>query len=142
MKMIPQYHVLLALAASMILFIFKTSPISILLFFLAAIFIDIDHYFLYVARKKFLNPWKSYLYNRYEIAKELKKSGQKQVLVIFHTIEFFIILLILSLLFSFLWPIFFGCLFHEVTDIVYDSTRKEKKYKRALSIIYCILKRK
>ena len=140
MKMLPQYHVILATVASIILFLLKLSPIFILLFFLAAIFIDIDHYFLYVARKKSLNPWKSYHYNKYELLKELKKSGQKQVLVIFHTAEFFILLLILSFLFSFLWPVFFGCLFHEATDIIYELTKKDKKYKRAFSLFIYLLK--
>lgn len=138
--MLSHYHIILAIVISLILYILQFQPMFIILFFLAAVFIDIDHYFLYVQRKNKLNPLGAYKYNRYEIAKELKRTGQKYVLVIFHTIEFFILLLILSLIFSVLWPIFFGCLFHELTDIVYESTIKDKKYKRAFSLIYYELK--
>lgn len=138
--MLPHYHIILAIIVSLILYILKFKPIFIILFFLAAIFIDTDHYFLYVQRKKKLNPFGAYKYNRYEIAKEMKKTGQKYVLVIFHTIEFFIIFLILSFIFTVLWPVFFGCLFHELTDLIYDSTIKDKKYKRAFSLIYYELK--
>lgn len=134
--MLPQYHFLFALIASVILFLLKINPLFILLFFLAAILIDIDHYFLYIARKKSINPFKAYYYHKYELEKEIKKARQKYVLVIFHTIEFFVVLLIFSLIFHTLWPIFLGCLFHEIIDLIYDSTRKEKKYKRAFSLIY------
>jgi len=134
--MLPQYHILFALIASLILYLFNLPMSFIILFFLAAVLMDIDHYFYYVAKKKNLDLFQAYKYHKYELIKELQKTKQKYVLIILHTLEFFILLFILSLIFSTIWPVFLGCLFHELTDLIYDSTRKEKKYKRAFSLIY------
>jgi uncharacterized protein YqhQ len=122
--------------------IFGINPIFCLLFFLSAFLIDVDHYFYYVKEKNDLNLRNAYYYHKNYLVKELRRRNQKEVLMVFHTIEFFILLFVLSILFSFMLPVFLGSLFHEVTDLIYDLTLKEKKYKRAFSLIYYAIKNK
>jgi len=129
-----------SLIVAIILLLLKVNYIFIILFFLATILIDIDHYFLHIITNKNFNLSKAYKYFRYELRKKrIKKS--KTLLLIFHTIEFFIILLILSLFFSFFWPMFFGCLFHEIIDLIYEAFRKDKKYIKAPSLVLYIAKK-
>ena len=127
----PPFHIIFSLIASLILFFLNLEPLLILLFFLSAVLIDADHYFFYIIRKKDLNFMRAYKY--------FKKP--RISVYIFHTIEFFLLLLILSLFFNFFWPIFFGCLFHIILDLTYELTQKHKKYKRIYSLVLYLLKK-
>jgi len=141
--MLPKYHVILSFLASLILYQFNMNYIFLILFFLSSILIDFDHYLFYVIRKKNLSLVKAYHYCRYELEDKLKKSGKKQeLLIIFHTIESFAFLFILSLVYGLFWAVFFGSVFHMVLDIIHGSFKKSKKYKRAFSLIYHVLKYK
>ncbi len=138
--MLPKFHLIISFLASFIMLIFGINYLFCLLFFLSAFLIDFDHYLYYIIKKRDLSLINAYKYCKYILKKELEKTNQKQILMIFHTAEFFIILLILSLFLDFFLPIFLGCLFHEFTDLVYETTQKDKKYKRAFSLIYYALK--
>jgi len=142
--MLPRFHILFSTIVFIILLLFNINFLLIALFFISSIVIDVDHYFLYIARKKDLSLRKAYYYNRFELAKKLKKAKQKTVLCIFHTIESFIVLFLLALSFNLIFPIFFGALFHETTDLIADLIRKNKtynKYKRAHSLIFYVIKK-
>ncbi len=139
--MLPKYHIIFSIIAATILLLLKINYLFIILFFLAAILIDIDHYFFYIIKKKNFNLSKAYRYFRYELNKARIKKTPQTLLFIFHTIEFFLLLLILSLFLNFFWPIFFGCLFHEAIDLIYEPFKKHKKYIKAPSLLLYIFRR-
>lgn len=138
--MLPKYHIIFSIILTIILYLLNFDFLFILLFFLASILIDIDHYFFYIIKKKNFNLGKTYKYFRYELNRARIKKP-KTLLFIFHTIEFFLLLLILSLFLNFFWPIFFGCLFHDVIDIICGLFQKHKKYIKAPSLIWYITKK-
>ncbi len=133
--MLPHIHVIISLIASLILYALKINPLFILLFFLASILIDFDHYLLYVFRKKKFNLFKAYSYCRNDSEREFLKEGKKRVLFVFHNVEIFLILFILSFFISFFVPIVLGYVFHSIIDII---TEMPEKVKKDWSIIhYC-----
>jgi hypothetical protein len=125
--MLPYLHVIISLIASLILYALKINPLFILLFFLASILIDFDHYLLYVFRKKRFNPFKAYNYCRNDSEKEFLKEGKNRILFAFHNLEVFLILLILSFFISFFIPIILGYSFHSIIDIISEMPEKVKK---------------
>lgn len=137
--MLPKWHFLTALILSAILWPLFNLNVFIILF--SAVFIDFDHYLLYVYRKKDFSITRAYSFFKKlgDIFKKTGKIYREYSLCIFHTIEFFIILLILSLMNSFFQFVFLGCSFHFIIDLLSDFY--ENRYKgrfistRALSII-------
>ena len=133
----PHFHILFSILFSAILFYLNKGPWFILPFFLASVLIDVDHYLFYIFKKKNFNLVKAYRYYQ----------KPKRELFIFHTIEFFILFLLLTFLFTvfpfsfsfLLWTIFFGILFHQVLDIIHDSFEKKKEYKSKYSLIMYLL---
>jgi len=85
-----------------------------LIVFLSGFVFDIDHYFYYAVRKKDIS-----LINAYSYSLERTKSGKKErdVFHSFHTVEFWILLIILSFwihkIFLF---VFIGLIFHMFFD--------------------------
>jgi hypothetical protein len=135
--MLPYMHVILSLIVSLVLYAIKVNPFFILLFFLASVLIDFDHYILYVIRKKKFNPFRAYSYFRDDAEKELLKEGKKRVLFVFHNLEILLALLILSFFIRFFVPILLGYAFHLIIDIINEQSEKVKK---SWSIIYHISK--
>ncbi len=140
--MLPIYHIIFSIIIALIIFSINPSLLFILLFLTGAIFIDIDHYFLYIIKKKDFNFFKAYKYFRHQLRKEKLRKFEKpkKLLFIFHTIEFFIFLLILAFFLSFFWPFLLGCLFHETIDLINDSFKQNRKYIKAYSLIFYIIK--
>lgn len=127
--MLPKKHVFFGLAASLILF-----PIflwKVLLFLIATVFIDFDHYLLYAIKKRDLN-----LKNAYAFLKILDEKQKRPVfkgtytlfLCIFHTYEFLLIILILTITYNPIFPVFLGLIFHVTTDIISIKFQYNKKY--------------
>lgn len=127
--MLPIFHFIIAFIISIILLLLKWQWWQIALFILAAVFIDLDHYFLYINRKKDFNLKRAYKYF-------LGYRRKKEILLVFHTIEVFVLLIILTILsFSYFFPLLLGFIVHCLFDLLYNITVKEKRYKRALSLI-------
>lgn len=130
--MLPKYHILFGAIFSLILyFLFPISIFQGSLIFLASVFIDVDHYFWYVFKKKDWNLIKTHYF--------LKNKGRgTRKLMIFHTIEFHILFVILGLI----WPIFYyiliGMIFHSLIDIInliYEKRLKSRKFSLIESLI-------
>jgi hypothetical protein len=108
------------------------------LFILAGgVLIDIDHYFLYVFRFKKFNLFHCYTYFRDE--NNIKKHIG--CLLIFHTIEFLLILLLLSFYFEFVLIFMIGSLTHYLLDLTWYYF-VPKRLVATHSIISCIIKNK
>lgn len=119
-------HIILATIASLVLAPF-IKWFSVIVF-LSAILIDFDHYLFYLYTKKdfsLKNAYKSYIGK-----KELK-------LFIFHTIEFWTLLFLLSFITEFFLAILIGIFLHitqDLTEHIYNP--KSLKYKPYSIVIY------
>lgn len=115
--MYPKYHILIGAILSLILLVFYPSLgfFPIIAIFLSSFIFDIDHYLFYVKRKKDFNLKKSFYWH-----KKFREGNKfhKPLTHIFHTIEFHLFLLILSLFFPFVIYIFLGLLFHSLVDLL------------------------
>lgn len=123
--MLPKHHILLGLCVSLIL-LFYASPFYALLFFLASVFIDVDHYFWYVGKKKDFSLRNAYYF--------LKSKKNLRTLMLFHTIEFHILILGIGIFYSPFLFLFGGMLFHSLVD-VFDMYRHNRLKDRRFSLI-------
>ena len=104
--------------------------LSILWVFFAGFLIDVDHYIYYVLKFKDLNLKKSYKY----FADYIKKKHFKDVLFIFHTIEFFVLLIILSFYSKLMFLFLISTILHQILDL-FDFYRYNFWDARAFSLI-------
>jgi hypothetical protein len=89
---------------------------EILAFSVGSVLIDVDHYFLYVLRtRRFgIRGMFRYFHELERIVRTLPYTG----ICLFHTAEFFLLLGVLAFHFPAVRPLFAGCLFHFVIDLV------------------------
>lgn len=89
---------------------------DILSFSVGSVLIDVDHYFLYVRRtKRFgIRGMFRYFHELEQIVTTIPYTG----LCLFHTAEFFLLLGVLAFHFPTVRPLFAGCFFHFVLDLV------------------------
>jgi hypothetical protein len=139
--MFPKWHILFGFVAFFILvYFFKFSLLAGLTIFLASFLIDVDHYFYYVYIKKDRSPINSYHWfvKRIILWKALsikQRKNFKHPVMIFHGIEFWIILFLLSYLNPiFLW-ILIGIGIHILADFADMIVEKEPIYLKISSII-------
>ena len=123
--MLPRYHIIIGLIiSSSIVLLFNISLISGIIIFLSSFLIDIDHYFYYIYKKKNLSIKKSYQWfvkrtiKCKKIPKKQRKNYKSPVLI-FHGIEFWLFIFILSLFYHFFFYIFIGIIIHMFVDISY-----------------------
>jgi hypothetical protein len=96
-------------------------PGEIALFAVGGVLIDVDHYLLYMQRRKSFSVPGMFRYFR-EL-QPIQSSIPYVGLCIFHTIDFFLLLGLLSLVYPVVFPLLIGCLFHFCIDL-YDLRRK------------------
>lgn len=112
---------------------FKTT----LIFIVSFIFIDFDHYLLYIYRfKKFtIKEMFKYFDDMWE------RKGDVYEICIFHTIEFFLVLFILGYWYREFWIILTGFLTHLLFDLYY-LYRHDVIFTRAFSFTEYLIRRK
>ena len=138
--MYPQTHFAFGLLFIILLGIFTPlSPLALFIVFASSILIDVDHWLVYVKENKDFSIKRSYQWFVNNIQKH-KKQG-KQFLCVFHTIEFFIIMFILSFFSQVIFYITVGCSFHLLLDLIYTYVYKEES-RKPLSIISWLFFRK
>jgi hypothetical protein len=123
----PKEHVYIGFISALALYIIfpQVGIIEASLIFLACIFIDTDHYLYYVVKNNDLSPIRAvkWFYAKKRRFQSLSQERKKQCfrtykthLLIFHGIEFVLLIAILS----FFYPIFFwiliGITIHLLTD--------------------------
>ena len=144
--MFPKTHFLLGILFVICLYVFFYPLISIfglLIIFLSSVFIDIDHYFYYIFRKKDLNPFRAhewYIKNMRRFH-SLDKKQMKNFYLGFYFLHGIESLIILFLLGIYLSPIFnfilIGFLFHLIMDFIAEVIFEQRIDK--ISFIYNIL---
>jgi hypothetical protein len=134
--MYPLIHILSSLIFILALKLLDSLTITqLIVIFLSAILIDVDHWFVYIAKKKDFSIVRSYKW--FIALDKLKKNPH--FLCIFHTIEFFAFIALLSLKYQIFQFIFIGMAFHMALDIITGIITGQG---RPSSILYAILKRK
>jgi hypothetical protein len=140
--MSPKWHILIGFVFSYLLvFFFHLSILSGIVIFLSSwLLIDLDHYFRYVYLTKNLSPvkfwkWSMEQKRKYEQLSKEEKSRRKKPVFIFHGIEFWILLALLSLLSRFFLLILAGILMHMLADWA-DMLVKREDITYKISAIY------
>ncbi len=110
----------------------------VLIIFLSSFLFDVDHYIEYVIRKKDFSLLKAY-----KEAKELDRKSHllKRLLVtdvlhIFHTVEFFLIIVILSFFSKIFLMMLIGLLVHESLDLLQMIYYKALKFRTHSLILW------
>jgi len=135
--MLPILHFIFSLLLSS-LFISKSNFLLILLLICAGGFlIDIDHYLIYFIKTKNFNLWKGYKFYL-----NAKHGRNEHVLQIFHTFEFFALVLISCLFFPMMLYFSASIPLHYILDILENIFTKNKDYVKVWSILYFIIKKK
>jgi len=144
--MLPQTHFKLGVLLVLILSVFTNFSLTALIIILSAtVLIDVDHWFIYVKTTKKLGIRASYQWfmDLHHKRKAAKKKNPRVVLpkflCIFHTIEFYLLILILSFFYSFFYYLLIGITFHYFLDTIADLIEKDQS--KYFSIIYYFLKK-
>jgi len=122
--MLVKYHVVLGAIFSILIYtLFELTPLQATIIFLASFLIDFDHYLIYIITQKNLSLKKAYKIfsqhkDKWVKLPKKKKSQYKEYLLIFHGIEFVILLIALSFLHNIFLFILIGILFHLVLDYI------------------------
>ncbi len=134
--MFPITHLLLSILPLILLFpIYKYWSFA---FLIGSYLIDFDHYLWYFIYKKDLSLKKAYWWCR--------ETREKDQLHIFHIIEFWVLMFILSFVHIFFLLIFIGIVFHlifDFIDYIYEEVTKGwHKSTRAFSFILWLKRHK
>ena len=122
--MLPRWHILYGAIFSLIIWLAvpNLNPLYIVLTFLASVFIDFDHYMCSVCKTKKISLFHSFRYHEKLQKREFEDRAQgiraKSDFHIFHTIEFHILIGILSFFWIGFFYIFIGMVFHSLLDII------------------------
>jgi hypothetical protein len=116
---LTQHLALTGLAAAALTPVMGTGEIA--LFAVGGVLIDVDHYLLYLHRRRSLSIMGMFRYFR-EL-QPIQSSIPYVGLCVFHTIDFFILLGLLSIFYPLVFPLLLGCLFHFCIDL-FDLRRK------------------
>ena len=134
--MLPKNHIILTILFSIVLFIFNIPIFYIFLFFLAAVFIDVDHYMFYTKRKKDFSLSRAYYWH-----KNLPQH-HLPTMHVFHTLEFLLIVGILSLFSKVILFIFLGFIYHSLLDILEMIYHKQLDTREFSLIRYLVSNKK
>ena len=144
--MIPRWHILLGLIFSALFWIIFPNVhwAYVLLIFLSAVFIDLDHYMCAVWKEgkiSLSNALERYRkIERQEIAERKRGIFRKSDFHIFHTIEFHILIFALGFLWQGFFYILVGMLFHSLCDLI-DMSVKGRTYRREFFLVNWIAKK-
>ena len=140
----PPIHFLLGLTFILILKLSTSLTIANLsIILLASFLIDVDHWFIYILKKKDFSVNNAYTWFVEKEVKyfklSLKQRNQlKKPLMIFHGIEFLVLLIILSQFSKIFIFIIIGVLFHLMMDYIDLIREKEPLYTKISQIWLCI----
>ncbi len=123
--MLVNKHILFGAIFSLIIGLgLKLSIPQMMIIFLVSFLIDFDHYLIYGWR---FGHWN--LRNAYNA----HLGNEKPTLVIFHTIEFHILILGLALIWNWFFLVLLGMTFHCIYDYLWMKIKKEER-------VFCMIK--
>lgn len=124
--MLPRWHILFGALFGLFLWLVwpQISFPDAFAAFLASVFIDFDHYLVFVFKTGKISLFEAFKWYKLKaiLSKKNRKKGIKMKgdFQIFHTIEFHLFILIFGIFVwsPFLW-IFYGMVFHSILDFVH-----------------------
>lgn len=129
--MLPRSHLIIGgICSSLLIYFFHVPLLAGITIFLSSFLIDIDHYFWFVYKKRDFNPFRArrYFFNFGDVWRKIpvpKRKNYRRAILIFHGIEFWVILFGLSFLnIIFLW-ILAGVMIHIIADLIKLFVDKE-----------------
>lgn len=144
--MLPKWHILIGFVFSYVLVYFlHFSILAGLVVFLWSFLIDVDHWLIYALRGKFnltedYNQHKKITENYLKLSiKERRKY--KRYIIIFHGLEFVLVLVLLSFVNQFFFWILLGTLIHMLADF-FDLHSKQEPFYSKISQIYVYITNK
>jgi len=135
--MLPKYHIVTGLIASVFIFVMFPS-ITILdasIIFFSSFLIDFDHYLYYILIKNDYSLNRAYKWfiakNKYLLnLKKEQRAKYKNTILIFHGIEFWLLLLVLALINKlFIW-VLVGISIHMLLDYIELTINKNPFYMK------------
>ncbi len=143
--MFPLYHGIFGALLSLILLLFfpQIGWIGASVIFASSILIDVDHYMYYVFKKKDFSLPRAYRYfvNLRNIYLRGSLNRYQHPVMLFHGIEFCILLILLSYIHIFFFWILIGFLIHLALDFL-DSFLSNNSPLFKLSQIYVLVTNK
>lgn len=138
-------HLIYGTIISLVIYFFSNTSIYFVLFFWIGSWLipDLDHLFHFVLKNKSINIKNFLDYSHKNRSKWKKlpndeKKKYKYSLLFFHSIEFVIILLLLSMIKKEFLYIGLGLIFHDILDVIDYYKRKENIFIK-LSFIYTLV---
>ena len=120
--MLPKFHIIIGLIITIIFFfVFNISVTQSIIIWLASFLIDVDHYLYFVGKKKKISLQQARkFFFEYRAAwlklDKKEKIKYKKPIFLFHGIECWIILTLISLAYSIVWFVLFGFAIHMTLD--------------------------
>lgn len=91
-----------------------------LIFWMSTVLVDMDHYLHYLVRNRFRKPGIPSMFRFHEEIFKQRNREEFLALEIFHTVEFMVLLSVVTFLFGgMLLPAFWGIVFHIVIDLIH-----------------------
>ncbi len=140
----PKYHVLYGfIVFLMLFFVFRTSLINALVFFVSTVFVDLDHYLFYVFKKKkfSLKSAVSWYVHKEKKFKKLPADLRKKTyscFCFFHGAEWILFSFVFGFFFQIFFYVSFGLAFHLVLDYYSNIFYFKSRFYR-FSVIYFAL---
>ena len=134
--MLPKYHIIIGFISSLIIYlIFSITILQAVIIFFSSFLIDFDHYLLYIYKKKDFSLKKAVNYfkekRRKGIARNLdERKKYKKAIFIFHGIEFWLLLIILSFYINLIWFVLLGIAIHIFLDYIDLINNKDSLYSK------------
>ena len=133
--MLPKTHFWASLVLATITFLVGwATPFQSFLIFFGGFLIDTDHYIWYVYNKKDWSLKKAY---QWHYALYIKKEKRK-CLHVFHTVESFLVIILISVFYAVFYYLFAGMAFHLLLDCI--QAYQYGFYGKRISIISLLLK--
>lgn len=134
---LAQHSTLTGIAAALLLPVLEYQ--ELVLFAVGAVLIDVDHYFLYIQRRRDFSVRGMFRY--FEELQPIQKNIPYIGLCLFHTVDFLLALLLLSRFYPLFWPLLAGALFHFVLDLI-DLKRKGILFIRPYFLVEHLIRRR
>lgn len=144
--MFPRWHIFYGALFALLLGVVAPSVhfSYLLLVFLAAIFVDLDHYLACVHKTGMWSLLHAFEYHRKQAAgmraQERKGLNPKSDFHLFHTLEFHVLIGVLGMFWTGFFYLFIGMVFHSLLDVI-DGVRQRTLHRREYFFLSWLRKR-
>lgn len=146
--MLVKYHIVIGLIVSILIFLLfpQVGWFYALIIFLSSFLIDFDHYLWFIYKKRDINPLRAvkFFYEKRDFFLKLKQEDRdkyKNIIMIFHGIECWILLALLILVHKIFLFVLIGIGIHMTLDFIEIHNHK-RKFHIKFSQVYTHIKNK